>query len=249
MTEKELIAKLQKLRQIKPNRNWVILTKHQILGEKINPLEVLVNWFGVFFAKPVYLGLIVILVGLFGTFNFAQKSLPGDYLYQLKKITEKAQAVFVSEEEKPQVSLELANKRLEELTEIAQTNQVKKLAPAIKEVQVSLSEAAKNLARIEATSSDPAVVKKFVDQAKSLEKKAKKVSSLGVVIEGEELNELAEASNKLELELLVSVLKNMITDLENRTLTEKQQEVLVQMKELVEEGKYSQALELYLINQ
>ena len=251
MTEKELIGKIRELRQIKPNKDWVILAKSQILGQEFNQHWVLINWLRVFFAKPVYAGLVVVfvLVGLFGTLAFAQNSLPGDLLYPIKKITEKAQAVFVSETEKPQASLELANKRLEELTKIVETNQVKNLAPAINEFQASVSEAAKNLSRIDATSSDPVVVKRFVEQAKNIEKKAKEAKSLGVVIEDEELEELQEASNKLELGLLVSVLKNMISDLENRTLTEKQEEILSQMRELAEEGEYSEALELYLINQ
>jgi len=41
----------------------------------------------------------------------------------------------------------------------------------------------------------------------------------------------------------------MIADLENRTLTEEKEEILLQMKELAEEGKYLEALELYFTNQ
>jgi len=243
ITEKELIGKLRELRQIRPSKDWVVLTKNRILGQEekieLTPFS---------FWKPA-LATVTAFGILFGIFAFSQSSLPGDLLYPIKKITEKAQAVFVSETEKPQASLELANKRLEELTKIVETNQVKNLAPAINEFQASVSEAAKNLSRIDATSSDPVVVKRFVEQAKNIEKKAKEAKSLGVVIEDEELEELQEASNKLELGLLVSVLKNMISDLENRTLTEKQEEILSQMRELAEEGEYSEALELYLINQ
>ena len=34
MTDKQLIGKLRKLRQIKPRKDWVILTKSQILGQE-----------------------------------------------------------------------------------------------------------------------------------------------------------------------------------------------------------------------
>ncbi|TSC53743.1 MAG: hypothetical protein LiPW31_313 [Microgenomates group bacterium LiPW_31] len=34
MNEKELISKIQELRQIKPRKDWVVLTKTQILGEQ-----------------------------------------------------------------------------------------------------------------------------------------------------------------------------------------------------------------------
>ena len=237
MTEKELIAKLQKLRQIKPNRNWVILTKHQILGEKINSFEALFNWFRVFFAKPAYVGLIVIIAGLFGTFNFAQKSLPGDYLYQLKKITEKAQAVFVSEEEKPKVQLELANKRVEELNKIAQTNQVQKLAPAIKEVQNNLSQVTKNLLKLEK------VDKETVDKIFSLRKNLEKAeTALSTKISSEEDEEMMT-------EWMKNQVMSLIEELENKILTEKEEKLLSQLKELAKEGKYEEAFQLYLLNQ
>ena len=248
MTEKELIGKLRELRQIKPNKDWVVLAKTQILGQETNRGWASVSFFP--FWRPALATLTVFGI-LFGIFVFAQYSLPGDCLYSIKKITERAQVVFVSEEEKPRASLELANKRLEELTKVAGTNQVKNLAPAINEFQASVSEAAKNLSRVEATSTDPMVVKRFVDQAKNIEKKAKEVESLGVVIG--ELNELQEARTKLELQSVVIMLEDIISRLEIRlekeALTEEEEEILVQIKELVEEGKYSEAWELYLINQ
>ncbi len=234
MREKELIKKIRQLRQIKPDKEWVVLTKKQILGEEIGSgkfsavLDFLAKIFlRRFNFKFALAGIIFVLFGLFG---FSQNSLPGDFLYPVKKITEKSQAIFVSEKEKPEVNLELAEKRLEDLKKVVETNQVKKLAPAIKEFQGSLSEVKGG--------ADPKVVKKVVE----LRKKTKEIQSKGIVVEEEGLE-------KVELESLYSVLKNLISDLENRTLNEKQAEVLVQMKELVEQGKYSQALELYLTNQ
>jgi hypothetical protein len=222
----------------------VILTKSQILGkERKLSLSSYLSYL-----RVVYGGLVVVFF-LFGLFGLSQKSLPGEFLYPLKKISEKAQVAFLSEKEKPKVSLELANKRLEELAKVAKNNQVKNLAPAINEFQASISQATKNLSKIKANNSDPVVVKRFVEQAKKIGKKVKEVKSLGVVIKEKEVNELEEVSNKLELELLISVLKNMISDLENRTLTEKQEEILLKMKELMEKEKYSEALELYLMNQ
>jgi len=250
-TEKELIGKIRELRQIKPSKDWVVLTKTQILGEEQPVRErVSISIFRALLYKPkLVLATVLSLFILFRLFSFAQNSLPGDFLYSIKKITEKCQAVFVSEVDKPQASLELANKRLEELTKIAETNQVKKLAPAINEFQASISEATKNLSKMEASSSDPVAIKKIVDRTKELGEKIQEVKSLGVVIEEGKLEELQKVSDKLELGLLVSILKDMISDLENRTLTEKQEEILSQMRELVEKEKYSEALELYLTNQ
>jgi hypothetical protein len=240
MTEKELIKKLQILKDIKPRKDWVILTKTQILDEQreqFSLIESLRLFFQFKLAKPAFASLIAVFL-LFGLFSFAQNSLPGDFLYSIKKIAERGQAVFVSEIDKPQANLELANKRLEELTKIAETNQVKKLAPAINEFQASISEATKSLSRMEATSSDPVAIKKMVEGTKELGGKIQEVKSLGVVIGEEEFDELQVVSDKLEVKLF----NLLISDLEKRTLTEEQEELLNEMKELAEQGKYSEAL-------
>jgi len=49
--------------------------------------------------------------------------------------------------------------------------------------------------------------------------------------------------------VLQTIVGNLIEDLEQRSLTEDKEEVLSQMKELFDGEKYSDALELYLINQ
>ena len=237
MEEKELIVKLRELRQIKPSQDWAILAKNRILGQEEkyeNPAAIVLSIFRIIFAKPAYAGLAVvfIFIGLFGAFTFAQNSLPGDRLYSIKKITEKAQAVFVSETDKPEFSLNLANKRLEELARIAGANRVRNLPLAIAETQTSISEANKNLAK----ASNPVEIKKIVDK---IEEKAQLISqTLGVAFGEVELEELIQTSDKLYVEDLISVL-------ETSTLTEEQKEIFSQIKELTEEEKYSEALILF----
>jgi ribosomal protein L10 len=205
------------------------LTKSQILAEEPKVL------FFPFF-KPV-LATVTAFGILFGIFSLAQNSLPGDILYSIKKMTEKGRAVFVSEEEKPVFQLKLANERLEDLTKAP----VKNLAPTISEFQANISEAAKNLTKIAATTSDPVIIKKIVEETKKLEENKQKVTALGVVIEGEGTKEFDNA--------LAKVAENLIEDLESRTLTEEKENILSEMKELTENGKHSEALEIYLINQ
>jgi len=238
MDEKELIGKIKELRQIKPDQNWAFLTKSRILSEepayrgRASVSASVVSVLRVFFLKPAYAGVMAILV-IFGLFGFSQNSLPGDLLYPVKKIAEKGQTLFVSGKAREQISLELAQKRLEELTKIVEANQAKKLAPAIKEFQGSLVDAANNF-----SGTDAGALRKVVE----MRRKTKELQSRGVVIEEQELD-------KLEMSSLIVVLEELIVDLENRSLTEAQQDTLAQMKELVERGDYSTALELYLINQ
>jgi len=234
MTEKELIGKIRLLGQIKPQKEWVVLTKGRILGEEPAFKERFsFNFFP--FLKPAYASVIIVFLflGLFGIYN----SLPGDLLYSVKKIAQKSQAVFVSEDEKPAFQLRLANERLEDLTKA----QVKNLAPTINEFQATVSAAAKNITKIDATTSDLGVIKKIVVETKKLEENKQKMESLGMVLEGKGTEELDNA--------LAKMVNSLIEDLENRSLTEDKEEILAEMKELAEEEKYSEALELYLVNQ
>ena len=223
MTEAELIKKIKTLKEIKPRKDWVLLTKSQILGDvEVRPQHFLFPFF-----KPAYAGVFAVLI-LIGLFEFSQNALPGEPLYALKRVSEKAAAVFVSQEEKPKMNLELANKRLEELNQIVQNNEVKKLAPAMSEFQANVSEAAKNLAKVEK------VDKEIVDQIKKFEENKGKVEKvLATKILSEETK---ESLDKTWAGIL-------IRDSEGRTLTERQKALLAGAKEDFEAGNYDLALE------
>jgi len=228
MTEEELIGKIRELRQIQPRKDWVSLTKSQILGESARGRDS-VSFFP--FWRPALVTVTAFGI-LFGVFSFAQNSLPGDILYSVKKLTEKGQAIFVSKEELPKYNLEIANKRLDELTEIAQTNQVKKLASAISEFQANMSEAAKSLAEVKGQD-----VKKIIAQTKKLEENKQIVEGvLATKIETEEYDDA-----------LAQLVENQIKDLEKSTLTEEQKLLFEEAKADFSAGNYSQALEKILI--
>jgi len=219
MTKKELIGKIRELRQIKPRKDWVLLTKSQILGEEKPKFELFP------FFKPVYAGLFLFLI-LLSLLEFSRAALPGEPLYLLKRAVEKGQAIFVSQEEQPKFNLELANKRLEELNQIAQNNETKKLAPAISEFQANVSEVAKNLARVKK------VDKGIVAQAQKLQDNKEKVEKvLATKIETKEYDNA-----------LAQLVEREIQDLEGRTLTEEQNAILEGAKADFEAGNYSEAL-------
>ena len=277
ITEKQLIGKIQEFRQIKPRKDWVILTKSQILGQEPSGQDLRATILiirGLFsftraiakamktsfsslpsprkrgsvggdeatasstkpVFKPVFASLIAVFI-ILGAFGSAQNSLPGDILYTLKKAAQKSQAVFVSEKETPAFQLKLANDRLEDLAKAPAKN----LAPTINEFQANLSEAAKYIAKINATTSDQIIIKNIVKETKKLEENKQKIESLGVVLDNKGTSEFNNA--------LAKVVENLIKDLETRTLTGEKTEMVSQMKELFEQGKYSDALELYLTNQ
>jgi len=230
MDEKTLIGKIEILRQIRPRKNWVVLTKKRILGEERTLAGLFLDSFrlfqGLFFQYRLALASLVLLFVLGGTFAFAQKSLPGEPLFVIKKMTEKTRAVFVSEKERPKVQLELANKRLEDLAKIAETNDVRKLAPAIDEFQANVSEAAKNLTKAKTVGKD------IILQTQELEKNKEKIEkTLATQIGTEELENVYK-----------DLAEQQIKDLENSSLTESQEKILEEAKEYFEAGDYSNSL-------
>jgi len=227
MEEKELIKKIQLLRKVKPREDWVLLTKTQILGEeKIGPI----SGIEILRFRPVYAGLLFVFV-VFGLFSVSLNSLPGEPLYPVKKVAEQSQAFFVPEKKLPGYTLEMANKRLEELTKIAKANEVKKLAPAFSEFQAEVSEAAKIIEE-----SKNVDVKEIVAKTKKLEHNKEIAEDiLATKIETKELDNA-----------LAGLVGRQIKDLENSTLNENQKALLAQAKEAFETGNYNLALEKIL---
>ena len=240
MTEKQLIAKIQELQQIKPRKDWVILTKKQILGEEkpgtgfsfISFIrEIQRGERFIFQHKPAFASLLVLAI-LFGLFGFTQNSVPGDTLFSIKKIAEKGQAVFISQEEQPNYDFEMVQKRLEDLVKIAQKNSVKNLAPAINEYQANVSKVAENIAK----EKDVKKVKEMVLKMKELEPKEAEIRSFGIAIgENEELD-------KTYAQKIIALLESLIEDLKNRSLTEQQQEILTELEKDLGNKDYEEAL-------
>ena len=236
-TETELINKIQKLKGVKPRKNWVLLTKKQILGEEFSPEispKSLPFW-GLFQYKYALASLLVILILGGGTFAFAQKALPGDLLYTFKRAVEKTRLSLVSEEEKPNLQLEYVNERLESLVKVVEANQVRKLAPIIEEYQANVSEAAKSL-----TKAKKLDIKEIVQKTKEIEENKQKIEALGVII-----GETEELDNAL-VRVYKTTVEDWIEDSEKSILSGEQQEILEQVKEDYQEGNYLQALEKIL---
>lgn len=239
MFENDFIAKIKTLKQIKPRGEWVVLTKNQILGQKQQEgyrevIPIVFNW------KSLLAGALSFAV-LIGVLVLSQTSLPGETLYPVKKISEKSRIMFVSEANKPGHKLALVNKRLQELTEIAEKDgqeEPEKLASAVNEFKSSVSEAARNLGQVEiSTSSDPVVIKEIVEQTKKLEQNKEKVEALGV-----EVGATEELDNAM-----AQLVQREIKELETRTLTEAQEQTLAEIKQDYEAGDFSQALEKILL--
>ena len=242
MNERNLIKKIQTLKKIEAQKDWVVLTKSQILGSdkaaRTSRISEILEVFQVLprFAwgyKPA-LAAITFIGLLAGVFGFSQNALPGNLFYPVKKLTERAETFFVSSQDLPQAQLQLANKRLAELNQIVQNNQVKNMAPAINEFKNSALEAAKELKRVD---DSPKLTRGIVDEAGKLKENKEKIEALGIVVgETKELNEA-----------LSQLVEREIKDLESRSLTPNQKELLEKAEKDYQEGNFEQALENLLL--
>lgn len=241
MTEKDLIVKIQTLRQIKPRKDWVVFTKQEIFKNEASESEssfisVMIDGIRketefIFRHKPAFAILTSILV-IMGTFGFAKNSVPGDLFYPVRKITEQTQKPFISEKE---YNLKIVNNRLDDLVKIAQNNSTKNLAPAINEYQASVSEVARNLTK-KATKNNPAELKNIVQEVKNIEQRTLAIKSLGV-----------EIDENIELDsALVELIALQVQELEKRALTAEQIKSIGDIKTDIEAEKYSEALEKIL---
>ena len=231
MHEDQFIKELKELKRIKPKKDWVSLTKKEILGED--------RGFSFFpLPRTVFAGLVVVCV-LFGNFGYGviKNALPGDALYSIRKAAHEGQSFFVSKEEKSIFQLKLANDRLKDLATVPARN----LAPTINEFQANIREAAKGLGNLNVSTSSPETMKKIVKETKEFEENKQMIESLGVVVANGGTSEFESALKK--------VVSDSIIDLKSRTLSENETEILEKMEQLVQEEKYSEALELYLTSQ
>ncbi len=232
MEDKDIIKKIQQLRQVKPRKDWVVLTKQRILEEEkfsVFILNELILGLRLIFQHKLAFATFALVLIILGTFGFAQNSVPGNILFSVKKMSERGRGAFASD--KLGRNFDITNKRLEELTQIAEENDVSNLAPAINEYQVSVSETAESIGK--EIKENPQATKGIVGEIKSLAQKTGEIRSLGVEIpENREMNEA-----------LVQMLKTQVEDLENRSLMEEDIVVLEEIKKAIEEGRLDQALE------
>lgn len=184
---RSVIKTIKTLKAIKPNPAWSVSTRDILLsqisaqGFEVAPHSLLGAWWvytsaglsevyqytiGFLFASPRHAFATFTL--LFGTavgLTYASGgSLPGQPLYAIKQTRESLQVAFVSPDERAQLEVDLAERRLKELKEItagplsaeAKTAAVESLAQAVTE---KLFQATKNLDTIKSSSESKKVAR------------------------------------------------------------------------------------------
>lgn len=243
MDKIELENSIRQLKEIKPRKEWASLLKSQILNSEQTQviqavktpaadIKIMDIISGIFSQRKLAyasaLSLVFMVVGIFG---FANYTMPGDIFYPVKKIVEQTQS---------QSALKIAYNRSEDLVKVVKENKTQNLTPAITEYKASISDAVKNLTdTLASNNSDKNSVEELLGEVKKIQENQKQLETLGVNVgDSEELSELDT--------ILASIVENQIADMEETTLTEDQQKTLLEVKDLYQEGKYSEALEMIL---
>ncbi len=157
MEEIKIINKLESLKAVKPNKDWVLSAKKMIVSKQFEREVSAANATFASFnfvslcrktAVPTFAAIATLLAGF--TVYVAQNSLPGDSLYAVKQATESMQVGMMSSKDQSVAKVAQAEERLDELDNITKQseNQGSKLAAGISATQKALSVASKELSNL-----------------------------------------------------------------------------------------------------
>jgi hypothetical protein len=222
--DKRVITQIQLLKSIQPNREWSVQTRDVLFSQiraqgnagAQKTSKIGFSWtyiqstlstayqysIGMLFERPLALAsaLSVFVVSVLGAFFYSQTSLPGDPLYAVKRTGEGVRTALVSPDNRAQLEIEFADRRMEEMQALSQ----KQTAPEEKAKSIAdlLDNASANLTHIKKSLEDAKSVstpKKMVDIAKLAQAKAgqyeKTLTTMQITESGQKNIELAQKIN------------------------------------------------------
>ncbi|MCK9583279.1 MAG: hypothetical protein M0Q46_06685 [Endomicrobiales bacterium] len=239
ITEKQLISKLQLLKEIKPREEWASLLKSQILVEKTEIVAqparfakfmdtVLRLCSGQIFSRKFAYSFAVLVFIFVGLVGFAGNTVPGDLLFPVKKLAEQSQASLTGQTGLQQNVANL-NSRINDLAQVAKDGKKNNIPSVISEISLNAKDLAKSIK--DNPVNDPKTLAEIADSLKTLAN-----------VPGTDLTKNQDVKDLYQI-----VVENQIADLEKTTLTDEQKITLVEAQDLCEQGKYSDALEKILL--
>lgn len=238
ITQKQLIAQIKGLKEIKPRQEWAFLLKSQILAEKQSSAEsfgetrqvklgIMDIISSVFFQRKMAYSLATLVFLVVGVLGFAQYTMPGDLLFPIKKLAEQSQANLSGKTILNQDVAKLSS-RINDLAQVAKLGKSNNVPSVISEISANASELAKSL---KGGSADSATLKEIATSLKVLAN-----------VPGTDLSQSEDVKGLYE-----TVVSGQIADLEKTTLTDEQTEILEKAKDLYKQKKYTDALEQILL--
>ena len=230
MNEKQLISKLQSLKQIKPRENWVVFVKHEIMEGRnavnaAKPREAIFsNIVNTGFQRRLAYAFAALAIAVFGLIGL--QFMPASH-----ETDEKETASLLTAKDSVMVkdSVEELKVKSQNLAEISKSNKAD-----AKVARGEVSRAAKNLTN--------AIIKN-PESAKHVAMELKNNGTLLSISSDNSDSDLKKTSDALYKTLD----KQIIASDKNITFTEEEQIVIDEFIKLYEEGRYSEALETRLL--
>lgn len=221
ITEKELISKLQDLRQIKPTTEWVSLTRQEIFGrtEMAQNRNAIGFWQRVeslFIQKKLAYAFAAFMLIFAGVMGFIKYGDPHNNL---------GTAALVAMDSSTKNSVEEFKSVSQNYAQAVKTNKSVSLAAT------EVKSAAQNLT--DAIKKDPTMAKQV----------ALEVNNNKTLLDVSGSGEVKDSSN----DLYKTIDEQMINDLQKSTLTDDQKKTLKYINDLFNQGKYDSALENILL--
>ena len=208
MDNKDLIKKIKGLKEIKPSKEWLNSTRHNLMTEIDFNEDMFFsfNWL----KQPQAVALTICLALIFFggpwmTLKASQSSLPGDLLYSVKKISEDVQTTIASDGGKVNLQAEFAGRRLEELNKItydsySSEEKVKKSEQIMNDFKDNLAQISQNVNKVSKEEA-VAVAQKTMKIEESLERTKDGISG--------EIKEIAEkAIDDVKYQILAVITDN-----------------------------------------
>ena len=225
MINNNLIKKIKELKKLEPSQEWLNLTRHNLITEIAFKQRA-----GLQSVALAFCLLFIFIAGPWLTLKASQPSLPGELLYSVKKAGEGIQSTVTSKENKTQLQMEFAGRRLEELTKLSndlspeeKTTKAKKVISGFEGNLANISQYVSDVSQEEVI----AVAEKTVKLKQDLDK-TKEQASLEIQADLAKAEKAVEEINQQILAVLIEKAKQ---DSESTASTTPDQEILIFLEE------------------
>ena len=237
MNENQIISKIKLLKQIKPDKDWVVFTKNQILKEKQGfsfSFKELFSYFSLKIFQPAVIIPALLILVIAGFLIFAN-NLPEQPKLAQSPI-EQAKVITPAIEE-----LHLAIAQTTEELKKIETENPEKILEINKAVTSVISES-------------ELIISKSQELVKDIELEIDKGINDDAQQEGQILATQLESFQNTVTKIrdyhnqsMARAVEREINNLRDRSLTEEQEQLLEQAEQYFQQGQYNQALQLLLL--
>ncbi len=229
MPDQNIIKRIQTLKQVKPNSDWVSFAKKDILS-RIPEEEPSFDWKKIKIAnvfsfpvlKPVAISLaVLIFFSVFGgTFWITKNTRPGDSFYSLKLSYQNVGTHFLPQEQKPQVHMEYASQGIVDLEKAKGDEDNKGISEAAKIVADNISKAANTLQEIKEPAKKFSAGMNCVKQASKIEKGLAKEKEVASSQSQEKISEVEKLTKETKENIFATLMKDSEENSDYRTMVE-----------------------------